>query len=389
MSEEDAELKDVLVRSLNESGLLPKLQSQLRAAVFLALEKHNYAEKLPPANEAVRSLHSDPDGLIAVSLLVEFLKVMKLENTLDVLMHEAELNRISLLDKDTVDSLLNIDPDVPGPTALSRLIAGARGSSKPNGFTNGPSDSSKTAGGPQSNSSFLADHESRNDGHGDTLSVRMVSDTKASPDVPTNSVTIVDGRKSPDGPKCSSPPASNDISGASGMSASPRTGRSSPTQSSRTTGIVNAAALNSKPTASPCDLDYQDDFDSPRSQDSQGTLSTPSSRVSAAKRITKEVNGPVSNGSRLSPPKTSDSPNDQKTESSNGSGSVIRVYSKSHKRRTGDTGSDVDDEEEEIPELVKELTYSGDEDTVDQTIDSDESLHLDHVEEVDVSVKKR
>ncbi|VDP82490.1 unnamed protein product [Echinostoma caproni] len=66
MSDEDADLKDVLVRSLNETGILPRLQAQLRAAVYLALEKHNYSQKIPPANAFLRNICSTEDGNLAV-----------------------------------------------------------------------------------------------------------------------------------------------------------------------------------------------------------------------------------------------------------------------------------------------------------------------------------
>ncbi|GAA49448.1 ATP-binding cassette transporter [Clonorchis sinensis] len=71
MSDDDAELKDVLIRSLSENGILSRLkvfcnsilysQAQLRAAVYLALEKHNYNDGMPQTNDAVRTLQANED----------------------------------------------------------------------------------------------------------------------------------------------------------------------------------------------------------------------------------------------------------------------------------------------------------------------------------------
>ncbi|KAA0184344.1 hypothetical protein FBUS_11126 [Fasciolopsis buskii] len=136
MGDEDADLKDVVVRSLNETGILPKLQAQLRAAVYLALEKHNYHEKIPPANTFLRGICSTEDGLIIVSLVAEFLSYANLENTLEVFKHEAELvsqiesllncvkDSLSLIDRPTLHSSLHLDDSLsPGATILKLVNA--------------------------------------------------------------------------------------------------------------------------------------------------------------------------------------------------------------------------------------------------------------------------
>ncbi|CAH8627337.1 unnamed protein product [Heterobilharzia americana] len=124
MADEEINLKDALIRSLNEEGILPKLQAQLKAAVYLALEKHNYAEGIPSLNQSVRSFWSTEDGLIIASLLVDFMTVMKFENTLNVLKHEAQMEQLQVLDGDTLLSLLPVKrTSENSPVLLSLLEA--------------------------------------------------------------------------------------------------------------------------------------------------------------------------------------------------------------------------------------------------------------------------
>ncbi|KAH8867272.1 FGFR1 oncogene partner [Schistosoma japonicum] len=122
MADEEINLKDALIRSLNEEGILPRLEAQLKAAVYLALEKHNYAEGISPSNQSIRSLWSTEDGLIIASLLVDFLNVMKLENTLNVLMHEAQMKHLDLFDSDKLRSLLTPERTSSNSPLLLNLV---------------------------------------------------------------------------------------------------------------------------------------------------------------------------------------------------------------------------------------------------------------------------
>uniref|UniRef100_A0A5K4FC28 LisH domain-containing protein n=1 Tax=Schistosoma mansoni TaxID=6183 RepID=A0A5K4FC28_SCHMA len=122
MGDEEINLKEALIRSLNEEGILPKLEAQLKAAVYLALEKHNYAEGIPLSNQSIRSLWSTEDGLIIASLLVDFMNMMKLENTLNVLMDEAQMKHLELLDRDKLMAILPTERNSSNSPVLLNLI---------------------------------------------------------------------------------------------------------------------------------------------------------------------------------------------------------------------------------------------------------------------------
>ncbi|CAH8678921.1 unnamed protein product [Schistosoma rodhaini] len=122
MGDEEINLKEALIRSLNEEGILPKLEAQLKAAVYLALEKHNYAEGIPLSNQSIRSLWSTEDGLIIASLLVDFMNIMKLENTLNVLMDEAQMKHLELLDRDKLMAILPTECNSSNSPVLLNLI---------------------------------------------------------------------------------------------------------------------------------------------------------------------------------------------------------------------------------------------------------------------------
>nr|CAH8874872.1 unnamed protein product [Trichobilharzia regenti] len=122
MTDEEIHLKEALIRSLNEEGILPKIQAQLKAAVYLALEKHNYAEGLSSLNQSTRAFWSTENGLIIASLLVDFMTVMKLENTLNVLKHEAQMEQIRLLDSDTLTSLLPVGRTSENSSVLLSMV---------------------------------------------------------------------------------------------------------------------------------------------------------------------------------------------------------------------------------------------------------------------------
>ncbi|CAH8665476.1 unnamed protein product [Schistosoma margrebowiei] len=122
MGDEEINLKEALIRSLNEEGILPKLEAQLKAAVYLALEKHNYAEGIPLSNQSIRSLWSTEDGLIIASLLVDFMNMMKLENTLNVLMDEAQMKHLELFDRDKLMAILPAERSPSNSPVLLNLI---------------------------------------------------------------------------------------------------------------------------------------------------------------------------------------------------------------------------------------------------------------------------
>ncbi|XP_073425511.1 centrosomal protein 43 [Dendrobates tinctorius] len=87
-AEEDTELRDLLIHTLENNGVLNKIKAELRASVFLALEEQ---EESKPAltNERLRQFLATSDGRLLASLLTDFLQHFHLDFTLAVLQPEA------------------------------------------------------------------------------------------------------------------------------------------------------------------------------------------------------------------------------------------------------------------------------------------------------------
>ncbi|XP_060773936.1 FGFR1 oncogene partner isoform X7 [Neoarius graeffei] len=96
-TEEDTELRDLLIQNLENSGVLNKIKAELRAAVFLALEEQDKVEnKTPLVNENLKKCLSTKDGRLAASLITDFLQAFNLDFTLAVF--QPEINTINGLD---------------------------------------------------------------------------------------------------------------------------------------------------------------------------------------------------------------------------------------------------------------------------------------------------
>ncbi|KAM9195514.1 centrosomal protein 43 isoform 2-T2 [Mergus octosetaceus] len=88
-AEEDTELRDLLVQTLESSGVLNKIKAELRAAVFLALEEQEKGEKKTPlVNESLKNFLSTEDGRLVTGLVAEFLRFFNLNFTLSVFQPE-------------------------------------------------------------------------------------------------------------------------------------------------------------------------------------------------------------------------------------------------------------------------------------------------------------
>ncbi|XP_060686985.1 FGFR1 oncogene partner isoform X4 [Hemiscyllium ocellatum] len=84
-AEEDTELRDLLVQTLENSGVLNKIKAELRAAVFLALEEQERVEnKTPLVNESLKTFLNTEDGRLVAGLVAEFLQFFNLDFTLAV-----------------------------------------------------------------------------------------------------------------------------------------------------------------------------------------------------------------------------------------------------------------------------------------------------------------
>ncbi|XP_074046160.1 centrosomal protein 43-like [Macrotis lagotis] len=101
-AEEDTELRDLLVQTLENTGVLNRIKAELRAAVFLALEEQEKIEnKTPLVNESLKKFLNTKDGSeikclpkvtqlgrLVASLVAEFLQFFNLDFTLAVFQPE-------------------------------------------------------------------------------------------------------------------------------------------------------------------------------------------------------------------------------------------------------------------------------------------------------------
>ncbi|XP_045915899.1 FGFR1 oncogene partner isoform X11 [Micropterus dolomieu] len=88
-TEDDTELRDLLIQNLENSGVLNKLKAEMRAAVFLAMDEQDKLEnKTPLINENLKKSLLSRDGRLVASLILDFLQVFNLDFTLAVFQPE-------------------------------------------------------------------------------------------------------------------------------------------------------------------------------------------------------------------------------------------------------------------------------------------------------------
>lgn len=84
-SEEETELRDLIIQNLENCGFLNKIKAELRAGVFLALEEDgNLKNKIPLFNKKFDDFVVTKEGKLLLSLVREFLEFFNLHFTLSV-----------------------------------------------------------------------------------------------------------------------------------------------------------------------------------------------------------------------------------------------------------------------------------------------------------------
>nr|XP_056708532.1 centrosomal protein 43 [Euleptes europaea] len=120
-TEEDTELRDLLVQTLESSGVLNKIKAELRAAVFLALEEQEKVEnKTPLVNESLKKFLNTKDGRLVAGLVTEFLQFFNLDFTLAVFQPESStLNGLEARENLARDlEIIEAEGTVDGPLLL-------------------------------------------------------------------------------------------------------------------------------------------------------------------------------------------------------------------------------------------------------------------------------
>uniref|UniRef100_A0A8C0GZ20 Centrosomal protein 43 n=1 Tax=Chelonoidis abingdonii TaxID=106734 RepID=A0A8C0GZ20_CHEAB len=158
-AEEDTELRDLLVQTLESSGVLNKIKAELRAAVFLALEEQEKVEnKTPLVNESLKKFLNTKDGRLVAGLVAEFLQFFNLDFTLAVFQPESStLNGLEGRENLARDlGIIEAEGTVGGPLLLEvvRRCQQKKGSSGGEVAETSQSDTSISSGETKSKSSI-------------------------------------------------------------------------------------------------------------------------------------------------------------------------------------------------------------------------------------------
>lgn len=115
-SEEETELRDLIMQNLENCGFLSKIKAEIRAGVFLALEEDgNFKNKVPLFNQKFDDFVSTYEGKIIISLIREFLDYYSLHFTLSIFEPEVAsptpfVSRSELFDQLNIKSSENDAP---------------------------------------------------------------------------------------------------------------------------------------------------------------------------------------------------------------------------------------------------------------------------------------
>lgn len=209
--EEDTELRDLVVQTLESNGVLAKIRAELRASVFLALEEQDSVMNPEPLlNKTVKQYLSNSEGKLLFSLVREFLEYFGLDYTISVYDPETYFGKeYNYAGRNKLCEELGIDSTEPLlGEILKNSINGAFNSSQKN-KTSGRHDETDEASTNFANATFevsvpkIIHNESVSSSNDNDSSEKLESVSEQSPKVPIN-VTITDK-------KCKDPPTGADV----------------------------------------------------------------------------------------------------------------------------------------------------------------------------------
>ncbi|XP_061669044.1 FGFR1 oncogene partner [Syngnathoides biaculeatus] len=127
-TDDDTELRDLLIQNLENNGVLNKLKAEMRAAVFLALEEQDRLEnKTPLVNENLKKFLNTKDGRLVASLIVDFMRVFHLDFSLAVFQPEINTHLSNLDSRQVVCGELGLseaDINTNSPVLLELIQRG-------------------------------------------------------------------------------------------------------------------------------------------------------------------------------------------------------------------------------------------------------------------------
>ncbi|GAB6027173.1 FGFR1 oncoprotein partner [Chamberlinius hualienensis] len=124
-TEEDAELKELVIQTLENNGVLAQIRAKLRACVFLALEENNSEQiRKTFSNNNFHQYLSTKTGKLTASLVYQFLRHFKLESTLSVYEAESQFGNLYSFDdlKTLFPELDTLSSDPTNGSLLSVIV---------------------------------------------------------------------------------------------------------------------------------------------------------------------------------------------------------------------------------------------------------------------------
>lgn len=121
-ADEDTELRDLLIQTLDKNGVLGKIKAELRSSIFLALESQEEKTDNPITNKRLQKFTAGKDGKLCVGVVKQFLEHFSLDYSLAVFTPEVNFNESIPGDKEIADTL-NMSADSP---FLQQILTAAR-----------------------------------------------------------------------------------------------------------------------------------------------------------------------------------------------------------------------------------------------------------------------
>ncbi|XP_014472120.1 PREDICTED: uncharacterized protein LOC106743097 [Dinoponera quadriceps] len=198
--EEDTELRDLVVQTLENNGVLAKVRAELRASVFLALEEQDSVMNPEPLlNKTVKQYLSNSEGKLLFCLVREFLEYFGLDCTISVYDPETYFGKeYNYVGRNKLCEELGIDSTEPLlGEILKNSINGAFNSTLKSKSSNRHDETTDEASTNFANATFevsvpkVIHNESVSSSNDNDSSEKLESNSEQSPKVPIN-VTITD-----------------------------------------------------------------------------------------------------------------------------------------------------------------------------------------------------
>nr|XP_039259941.1 centrosomal protein 43-like [Styela clava] len=138
-ADEDTELRDLLVQTLDKNGVLGKIKAELRASIFLALEAQEQNKTPNPLkNTNLQKFVLNDDGKACIGIINQFLEYFHLDYTSAVFEPETNISKDLIPDENKVRDVLHLGPSVDREPLLAQMVNNLKEkkSSTPQGLDN-------------------------------------------------------------------------------------------------------------------------------------------------------------------------------------------------------------------------------------------------------------